>query len=393
MKMAPEVAELLGGKKSGFALDFKAATENIGEADWFQFNRLTSVNLTAEEEKKVISPSRIDPRASEFLAIHWHPEWAPMELIEQRLKTSFPEAERSLVIPTQHNRIMTCGSWAGVEADAYSRAYGQKIQLLIHFQADRLPRATTLVAMINRTYDYRAHQLIDSLDRLIKSPPTKVGSLKIFTDYVSREAVNLARFFAARLRSLIERSGIRGSLRGEMLKNRLLSDFILARCGLDRPDLVEQALMYVKAVIKTVKAELRPEAFYTPEEVIEEARSLGAGIVIPHPPAFWPILLDNLDVDGWEIWNPSTPDHTMFLLKALEQANQSRRSGPRLLAFMGDDTHLSGKIRPEFNDKKNSVNREIGFQDPWFDPKIEARLAACGQSRTGTIDEYLSRLS
>lgn len=383
---------LFNGKGSGYGFDLKAAID-LEESDWVLFNRLTSLDLTSEEKKKVSSPGRTDPVALEFLAVHWHPEWAPLELIEERLSCSFPCAENSLVIPTQHNRIMSYGGWAGVEADAYDRRYGQKVQLLLHFQASRLPRATALVAMMKRTYDYRANLLMDCLERLVSTSLVKVGSLEIFTDYVSEEALCLVRFFAARLKYLIERSGIRGNPRGEMLKNRLLSDFILGSCGSEQHPLVKQAMRYIKAVKKTVKAELRPEAFYSPQEIIEETRSLGGGVVIPHPPKFWPILLGDLDVDGWEVWNPSTPLHTMFLLEALQRANEARTPRRRLLAFMGDDTHMSSKIRPELGQNKNSASREIGFQDPWFDTEIATELIRTGQSRTVTINEYQARLT
>jgi len=160
----------------------------------------------------------------------------------------------------------------------------------------------------------------------------------------------------------------------------------------DQMNLLGQAIIFVNAVKKTIKAELRPEKFYSPQEVIEEARSLGAGIVIPHPPQFWPILLSGLDVDGWEVWNPSTPHHILFLLETLHRANESRRRGRRLLAFMGDDTHMSAKIRLDRSDEKDSANREIGFQPPWTDPVVSAALQRTGQSLTATLNEYRGRL-
>jgi len=364
------------------------AARDLEDEDWRQFKHLTSVALDAEEMELAARPDRRDPEAEDCLAVHWHPEWAPLELIRQRLDRAFPRAGNCLAIPTQHNRIMTFGPWAGVEADVYDRKLGLKVQLLIHFAATRLDKASKIISMMDQTYNYRAHQLLDILARLA-DPDSGKGSKCL----VGGEAVALARFFAARLNVLIEKSGILGSAEDEMLKNRLLPDFIIARTGPEQKLLVDQALMFIRAVKKEVKADLNPAEFFSPEEVVEEARGLGGGVIIPHPPLFWPFLWSDLDVDGWEIWNPSTPDHTVFILEALGRANEARSSRRRLLAFMGDDTHMSAKFRPGRSDEKDSADREIGFQDPWFDPNLSALLRATGQSLVGTINEYRSRLS
>ena len=370
--------------------DPQAAVLDIGEDDWRVFNHLTSVELSQDERNLAARPDRSAPGADEFLAIHWHPEWAPLELIEQRLRLAFPEAGNCLAIPTQHNRIMSLGPWAGVEADVYDRSYGLKVQLLIHFKAELLPRAGVLTAMMDRTYNYRAHQLMDILKALAEPGSVKLQSA--LKGSVGDESIMMARFYALRLKYLIEESGIIGSERDEMLKNRLLPDFMLARvCGFHQP-LVDQAMIYINAVKKEVKKRLSPGEFYSPQEVIEEARGLKAGIVIPHPPQFWPILLSDLDVDGWEIWNPSTPDHTLFLLAALGRANESRGGRRELLAFMGDDTHMSAKFRRNRNDATGSAQREIGFQDPWSDPLVKAELSHIRQSLSKTLCEYRQRL-
>lgn len=374
------------------ALNLEAAAKDIGEEDWRQFNRLTSVELSPEERDLAARPDRVAPKAREYLAVHWHPEWAPLEFIRRRLDLAFPLAENSLAIPTQHNKVLAFGPWAGVEADVYDRKYGQKVQLLIHFSSDRLPRASAFLSMMNHTYNYRAHQLLDILGRLAK--PDKVSAaIESGLQYsISLEGIMMARFYAIRLKALIEESGIIGGDRDEMLKNRLLPDFIAARTGPEQRLLAEQAFIYIKAVKKSVKSNLNPAEFFSPEEVIEEARSLNGGVVIPHPPQFWPILLADLDVDGWEVWNSSTPHHTLFLLEALNRANAARGHRRELLAFMGDDTHMSAKFRLNNTDEKDSVNREIGFQPPWDEPAIRSLLHRSGQSRSRTINEYRIRL-
>jgi len=397
MATITERSEAAGGpvpaEPQGPIHNLEAAAKDIGEEDWRQFNRLTSVELSPEEREMAARPDRTAPGVREYLAVHWHPEWAPLEFIRQRLDRAFPGAENSLSIPTQHNKVLAFGPWAGVEADVYDRKYGQKVQLLIHFAAERLPRASAFLAMMDHTYNYRAHQLLDILRRLAE--PDEV-STKIETSLkcsISEQAILMARFYAVRLKTLIEESGIIGGGRDEMLKNRLLPDFIAARTAPEHRLLAEQAVLYINAVKKSVKKNLNPNEFFSPEEVIEEARALGAGVVIPHPPQFWPILLADLDVDGWEIWNSSTPHHSIFLLEALNRANASRHGRRELLAFMGDDTHMSAKFRLNPTDEKDSVNREIGFQPPWEEPVVRSLLNRCGQSLSRTINEYRSRLA
>lgn len=375
------------------AFNLKAAAKDIGEEDWRHFNHLTSVELNRQERELAARPDRLAPEVKEYLAVHWHPEWAPLECIRRRLDLAFPQAENSLAIPTQHNKVLSFGPWAGVEVDAFDRKYGLKVHLLVHFAAERLPRASAFLSMMDHTYNYRAHQLLDILNRLAE-PDVPADKIKLgLKGSISREGILMARFYAIRLKALIEESGIIGGSRDEMLKNRLLTDFIMARTAPEHQIFAEQAFIYINAIKKMVKKNLKPAEFYSPEEVIEEARSLKAGVVIPHPPQFWPILLDDLDVDGWEVWNPSTPDHTMFLLEVMNQANACRRAGRRrLLAFMGDDTHMSAKFRRNLCAEKDSANREIGFQPPWNDPAVKDLLNRTGQSLTQTINEYRSRL-
>lgn len=370
--------------------DFKAAVYDINEKDWQRFDHLTSVNLNEEECEMAAKPDQTAPQAHDCLAVHWHPEWAPLDLIARRLAHSFPMADNSLIIPTQHNRILTFGPWAGVEADVYDRNCKMKVQLLLHFSASRLPQASVLSAMMERTYLYRAHQLLDILKRLSEADEVMEKTAASMRSSIGRQAMDMARFYAMRLHRMIADSGIIGGDRDEMLKNRLLPDFIAA----SEPDksLVAQTAVFINAVKKTVKSELNPDAFHSPQEVIEETRALGGGVVIPHPPQFWPALLADYDIDGWEVWNPSTPRHTVFLAEALNRANESRGKRRRLLAFMGDDTHMSAKFRLHLSAEKDSADREIGFQPPWEDPKVAEVLRDGGQSLANTINEYRSRM-
>ncbi|MDR0621797.1 MAG: hypothetical protein LBJ61_07965 [Deltaproteobacteria bacterium] len=363
--------------------------KDISQADVEAFDRLTSVELSAEEIELAENPDAFAPKEERLFALHFHPEWVPLELIETRLSRSFPVATDRLVIPTQHNRVTALGPWAGVEADCYDENLGQKIQLLIHFKSSNLPRAGVFLDMMDRTYRYRAHQLLEILEALTN--PDQSIRQEINANGLDHQALDLAGFFACRLKELIHGRDVLADGRSEMLKNRLLTDFMLARNqGID-PILFGSGLSVANVVKSFVKHRLNYQRFSTTREVIEEARGLDAGIVIPHPPQFWPALLDDLDVDGWEVWNPSTPNHAVFLTESLSRA-KGRTKRP-LLAFMGDDTHMSSKIRANVTEDKNGRGREIGFQPPWWEARVAEALAKAGQCRERTMDEYRARMA
>ncbi|MDR3203178.1 MAG: hypothetical protein LBV23_00320 [Deltaproteobacteria bacterium] len=362
--------------------------ENLNFEEIEVFNRLTRVELTEEERRLAVTPIETAQDERRLMAIHFHPEWTPIEFIEARLKRAFPKADDTLIIPTQHNQIMTMGPWAGVEADVFSPSLSQKIQLLIHFKSSALTKAGPLMEMMERTFSYRALQLLDVIEAL--SMPDSEIQKELLKTGLAGQALEIASQYALKVAGLVESQKILGSQRSVMLKNRLLSDFIQA-LGKDLPpSLMGEVLSLIKLIKGIVKKRLRPTCFFSAQEVIEEARSIDAGVVIPHPPVFWPVLLDDLDVDGWEVWNPSTPSHAVFLINCLSRAPKGRRP---LLAFMGDDTHMSSKIRPKMLDDKVGSESEIGFQHPWFDAKVQQALKAAGQSRERTMDEYRSRLS
>jgi hypothetical protein len=59
---------------------------------------------------------------------------------------------------------------------------------------------------------------------------------------------------------------------------------------------------------------------------------------------------------------------------------------------MGDDCHMSEKVKdPEFQDKEK-VAREIGLQPAWDDLIVRKSLILCGVSRQQVMDEYAERL-
>jgi hypothetical protein len=241
--------------------------------------------------------------------------------------------------------------------------------------------------MIERTFRYRELQLLDILS-LASSPDTAAASelCRAGFEPAEREA---AALYAARLKAMIDASGIASGPGAVMLKNRLLTDYMERRARAGDPTGLDRLIALTNMLKARVKGAVDPTRFHEARDLIEEARGLGAGVVIPHPPRFWPALLAELDTDGWEVWNPSTPSHTVFLTECLARKGAVKRP---LLAFMGDDTHMSSKIRLHMVSDKGGGDREIGFQPPWKDPEAQAALKAAGQSRRRTMEEYMARI-
>ena len=77
------------------AWDLKKAAEDINELDQQTYLGIVSTELTPEQREMVLTPSEVYPRQKELLAIHWHPEWIPMELIARRIEAMFPNVEHT----------------------------------------------------------------------------------------------------------------------------------------------------------------------------------------------------------------------------------------------------------------------------------------------------------
>jgi len=366
-----------------------APVESPTEEDERAFFAITETKLTPEEEAFIAAPAEVLPRQERVLALHWHPEYVPMPLIKQRIEATFPGCAQSLVIPTQHNEITTYGDFAGVEVDCYSSGFNQKVQLLIHFRADRLDRAGVLSSMLAHTARYRSTQLFEFLAVLSGREEQRLSQVAADTG-AAEETIRFARLHALKLIALLDKHA--GALRPDALKNKLVRGFLDAQRPRYGDRLVTRVQAFAQAVKLRVKAQFPMQYFYRASEVIEEARGFGAGVVIPHPEQFWPILLADYDVDGCEVWNPQSQRYTEFLIDTLARKNRKGWTERRQLVFMGDDTHMSEKLR---NPDKTSdkVLREIGVQPAWEDIGIRKRLLASGMDRACVINEYTARLS
>ena len=359
------------------------------EDDERAFAAITCTVLTPAEKALVLAPAEVLPRQERVLAVHWHPEFVPMDLIRQRIEATFPACGQSLIIPTQHNEITTYGEYSGVEVDCYSSGFNQKVQLLVHFRADRVEKAGVLKSMLAHTARYRSSQLFEFLHVLAGRDEARLNAVAADTG-AAEETLRFARIHALKLLALLERGQAEVPL--EALKNKLVRGFLDAQRPRYGDRLVTRVQSFAQSVKLRVKAQFPMQYFYRATEVIEEARGFGAGIVIPHPEQFWPILLADYDVDGYEVWNPQSQRYTEFLIDTLARKNRKGWNDRRQLVFMGDDTHMSEKLRNP-DPASDKVQREIGVQPAWDDIGIRKRLLASGMDRACVINEYTARLS
>lgn len=376
--------------KRPVAEPFLNLTEEITENDVCLFEHITTTELTAEQQKRLKTPSKVFPRQKSILAVHWHPEFIPMELTSARMAEMFPNSGKKLVIPTQHNELTTYGNYTGVEVDCYSKGFNQKVQLLLHFPNEVLVEAHRLRAMLLHTFKYRSHQLFEYMDTITRPVESRLQMAARDTG-TSEELIRFVQTNVRKIQTLLEDR--LDKIPPIMVKNKLLRNFFDGMRDTCGDGTIDRVQTFLKSVKERVKAGFSLKYFYRTSEVIEEARSLGGGVVVPHPEQFWPILLKDYDVDGIEVWNPQSRRYTDFLISVLNQRNRKRGAGDKkLITFMGDDTHLGEKVRDPAHQDPEKAGREVGLQPAWDDMGIRKTLIMAGVDREKVIDEYQSRL-
>lgn len=363
----------------------------ISEKERDYFEEVVTTDLFPEQVERILDVEKIYPLENSVLAIHWHQEHIPLDLALQRIDKTFPNARNRLIIPTQHNMITEVDGYSGVEVDCLSRGFNQKVQLLLHFKSSSVEKAHTLKKMLAHTFKYRSSQLFefirtldDPIEERIEKAARETGASSSLIDFV--------RAYIAKIRIMLEEDFDR--IPKLSIKNKLLRNYFdCLRADYDDV-LIDRVQNFLTAVKKTVKADFPLQYFYRTSEIIEEARSVGAGIVIPHPEQFWPVLLADYDVDGIEVWNPQSRRYTDFLISIINKKNRETRYKSRhLLVFMGDDTHLGEKVKERWQQNPEKAAREIGVQPSWEDLDIQKNLIRGNFSKKSVIEEYKSRLS
>ena len=371
-------------------LDDLSLDEEISEDDSNRFFAVVSTDLTPEQEKQITDVETVYPRQRSVLAVHWHPEFVPMELIRKRIETTFPNKTSDLIIPTQHNMLTEYDEYSGVEVDCYSQGFQRKVQLLIHFKKEQIADAHVFKDILAHTFKYRSSQLLNFIHAIVK-PDERIVNTAAEETGATADIVRFVTHYVVKIEKLLERHY--DEILPMSTKNKLLRNYFdTLRSEVDGT-VINRAQTFLQAVKNLVKKEFPLTFFYRTSEIIEEARSLGAGIVIPHPEQFWPVLLADYDVDGYEVWNPQSLEYTRFLIKTMVRQNRQQHFSRPLIIFMGDDTHMSEKIRPIAEQDKKKAGREIGVQPPWDDMDIRKLLIKAGMDRNQVISEYRARLA
>ena len=142
--------------KRPFPLPVSTLEEGITDSDETLFKRITTTELDREQRRRLITPSKVYPRQKSVLAVHWHPEFISLELVDQRIAATFPNRENQLLIPTQHNELLSFEDYSGVEMDCYSKGFNQKVQLLLHFRNDSLNNGDRLKSIVMHNLSKRS---------------------------------------------------------------------------------------------------------------------------------------------------------------------------------------------------------------------------------------------
>ena len=147
--------------------DLDRAAGDISERDQESYEEIITTELTAEQVERVLNPPKIYAKQKQVLAVHWHPEWIPFELISRRLDAMYPSRREELIIPTQHNHLLTWDGYTGVEMDCYASGFRRKVQLLLHFEAAKVEEAHVLKSMLRHTFKYRSSQLYNFMQAIL----------------------------------------------------------------------------------------------------------------------------------------------------------------------------------------------------------------------------------
>lgn len=373
-------------------IDLNKLSDELTEWDQISYEKLVTIKLTQEQIERILEPAEVFSNQKTVTALHWHPEFVDMGLIKKRIEATFPNMEKQLIIPTQHNQILSYdGEYSGVEVDCYAPQFQKKVQFLLHFENSKISNAEVLKSMCKHTRNYRSSQLFELIDSIIDKRFENRLQAAVATTAADDEVVKFVCWGTRKLNNLFKKNESYTPI--DHIKNKLLANYFDQMRELFDDRLINRAQSLIRAVKMIVKKEFSPKYFHRAEEFIEETRALGGGIIIPHPEQFWPILLAEYDVDGYEVWNPQSRQYTDFLITVVTNQNKNQNGRRKILITMGDDCHMGEKVKnPEVQNKEKS-SRQIGVQLAWDDLSIRKNLNLANTDRSKLIDEYKERLN
>ncbi len=201
----------------------KKVPEEITESDEKYFFKVVSTHLDDRQISQVITPPQVYPKEDTVLAVHWHPEFVPMELITQRINATFPNKKDELIIPTQHNVITDYKGYSGVEVDCYSRGFNQKVQLLLHFESDRIEKkAGVLKEMLAHTFKYRSSQLYSFIETIVTPIEDRID-LAAGETGANDALIGFVQIYVKKIQILLDKH--LSLIHPESVKNKVLRNF------------------------------------------------------------------------------------------------------------------------------------------------------------------------
>lgn len=369
---------------------FAIIKDDISEWDEFTFLKLVRTDISFGDVEIITRPNISFKEEQHILAVHWHPEYIPMECARKRIQRLYPSKSLEIIIPTQHNCLAYYEGYCGVEVDCYAKEFNRQIQLLLHFTEEKAQKATKLKDMLEYTNNYRLNQLFEFIETFVNHKFENRLHQAIKDTALEPEILYFTKMNVKKVSSLIEKHY--EQIPREMFKNKLILNYFLSLGEFYEADIINKCRVFLSYIEKNIKKDFSVSHFFNVHDIIDETKQVGGCIVVPHPEQFWPILLANYDVDGYEVWNPLSSDFTEFLIKVICEKNNTERS-TRFLPFMGDDTHLSEKIKDLLIVDPVKANSEIGFQPGWFNLCVKNQLKDTGFTKETIIQDYISRLN
>ena len=182
----------------------KKIPQEITAEDEDIFLSITTTELSSLQEERITDAPKHFPGQHAVLAVHWHPEFIPMNLIRSRIETTFPNRKKELIIPTQHNEINIYNGYCGAEIDCYSEGFNQKVQLLLHFPESKLEKAGMLKSMLAHTFKYRSSQLFDFMHTITEPLADRLNEAARETG-ASDELIRFTQIYVRKISKLLER--------------------------------------------------------------------------------------------------------------------------------------------------------------------------------------------
>src|SRR3972149_5713402 len=261
----------------------------ITEWDLMAYKKLVSIDLTEEQISQLRNPETVFEREDSIIAIHWHPEMAPVEIVKERIVKMFPNARESLIIPTQHNILMQCGNYSGVEVDCEAKEFNRKIQLLLHFRNESLANANILKSMLEHTFRYRQTQFYEYMETMVNSKYEKRLQKAVRQTGMEEDIVRFVRIYTKKFKKLLDANYSETPI--VSIKNKLLTNYFFLLTEFYDQHIIDKAIILLLEAKRVMKRSFSIDYFYEAKEIIEEARRQGAGIIIPHPAKFRPVSL------------------------------------------------------------------------------------------------------